>query len=332
VKARRFFESVYADDAARKASERRAKGRDLLLYARNRALTPLERTLTAFHRRRDLPIVFIVGAPRSGTTLTFQLAARHLEVGYPTNAMARYFGAPVVGVHRHRREHAARRARDIPLESHFGRAEGRLSPHEFSWFWHYHLPPHASDSEPLDLGPVKSPLLGMAGAFASPLLMKSINYTSYRVASLRALLPDARFVWVRRDRISTALSILAAREARYGDARVWWSIRPAISAELAGESPEAQVAGQIVDVEESIGRSFAALPPTAAMTIRYEELTGAPEGTVRRLADFVGVALREAPLLRATALRESRRSDGDPSREARVSTLSRLFSSVAHSP
>ncbi|NBO54134.1 MAG: hypothetical protein EBU84_05990, partial [Actinobacteria bacterium] len=41
------------------------------------------------------PLVFIVGVPRSGTTLLSQLFSRFLDVGYIDNIVARFWANPV---------------------------------------------------------------------------------------------------------------------------------------------------------------------------------------------------------------------------------------------
>ena len=46
----------------------------------------------------NLPIVYIVGAPRSGTTLLSQVLSRYLRVGYIDNLIARFWLRPSVGI------------------------------------------------------------------------------------------------------------------------------------------------------------------------------------------------------------------------------------------
>src|SRR5207247_2357787 len=46
---------------------------------------------------KDYPIVFVMGAHRSGTTLFMQWLANTGAVAYPTNILSRFFGAPVIG-------------------------------------------------------------------------------------------------------------------------------------------------------------------------------------------------------------------------------------------
>jgi hypothetical protein len=305
VKAHRFFEAVYRDNELRRARNQRRFAHDLALYMKNRALEPIDAMLRTKYGRSDLPIVFIVGAPRSGTTVLHQLIAEHLDVGFINNRMARYFAAPVLGAILHGRAGGGHR---LALSSEYGRTDGDRSPHEFSWFWNYYgdfrLNDDLSDEElsRIDWAPVKRALEGLAGYFARPLVLKNINFVSYQVAWLKRLLPAAKFIWIRRDDRYTMQSILRVRENEYGDQRVWWSVRPRDVRAWHDESPVEQVAHQIHDVGRAIATAFAALPPEDRLTLEYEALMDEPSGTLGRVARFMRAEVADEARLEAVML------------------------------
>src|SRR2546422_969456 len=63
----------------------------------NQILAPLEQELTKNFNAPTQPIVFVVGVPRSGTTLLAQALAATGGFGYPDNFIARFWMAPFVG-------------------------------------------------------------------------------------------------------------------------------------------------------------------------------------------------------------------------------------------
>jgi hypothetical protein len=295
MKVRRFFESVYRDNALRQA-RKRAFWSDLARYAGNTALRPVEELLIERYRRADLPLVFIVAVPRTGTTLSYQLVARPLDIGYVNNFMARFWMAPIVGGAIYRELHSDAPA-DIPLRSQLGATEGPGSPHEFSWFWEYWTEFGDVDDHPeedlaeMNWEAIRRELEGLAGWFDAPVVMKSINYVNYHIEWIARHVPSARFVWIRRSKPYVAQSIYQSREERYGDPSVWWSVRPADVEDWLDRPPAEQIAHQIEDISAAIRAGFDAIDERRQHTLHYEELTTEPAESLRALADFAETTL-----------------------------------------
>jgi len=305
MKARRFFRAVYWDNELRRADIRRGLRNDLGLYLKNCSLEPVDALLRRKHARPDVPIVFIVGAPRSGTTVLYQLIAEYLDVGFVNNRMARYFAAPIVGAMLHGRTGGGH---ELALSSKYGRTGGDLSPHEFSWFWHYYgdfrLNDDLSDEElsHIDWQPVKSALEGLAGYFKRPLVLKNINFVSYQIAWLKRLLPGAKFIWIRRDARYTMQSILRVREDEYGDRHAWWSVRPRDAHDWRDRTPVEQVAHQIDDISRAIETAFANVPVEDRLMLEYEELMRNTSESMKRVARFIGTDVADEDRLDAIRL------------------------------
>lgn len=302
MKAARFFRATYDDNRARASRLRRRLGSDLALYAANRALEPLGRLLARRWRNERWPVAFIVGPPRSGTTLLYQLLARYLEVAYPSNFMARFWMAPTVGAWLDRRRRGGRR-RTIALESDYGRTRGPSSPHEFGWFWRHRMPVEGCDAlsdeelATVDADRLRDELTAMAGIFGRPLVWKNINFTDYHVVWLHGLLPDARFIRIERDPVAVALSILGARRRHYGDPMRWWSLRPR-DVDAWRDAPWAeQIAHQIRDADGALSAQTAALPAAAVARLTYEELVRDPRRSIAGLAEFLGAGIRDPAAL-----------------------------------
>jgi hypothetical protein len=296
MRMRRFFRSVYEDNADRKADDRRSIAGDIARYFANRIAQPLDRTLVRMHRDPSVPIVFVVGVPRSGTTLLYQLMCTHLDVGYVSNAMARWWMAPVAAARF--RSPLGNELQGSALVSDLGRSDGPDGPHEFGWFWQFHLQHEDTDDldasalSARDFGAAKAELEGLAGYFKRPLLLKALVHVPYKIAWLKAKLPQARFIWIHRDPVFVGQSILKSREDRFGDPNRWLSVRPRDVAQWRSRTPHEQVAHQIVDVTAAIDRAFASLGPNDGLHVEYDHLVGQPDTELRRIAEFCVAEVR----------------------------------------
>ena len=92
----------------------------------------------------DYPVVLVMGALRSGTTLLTQWLANTNEFAYPTNVLSRFYQAPIIGAKIQRllfdREYNFRNEirdfnQEINYSSENGKTRGALAPNEFWYFW-----------------------------------------------------------------------------------------------------------------------------------------------------------------------------------------------------
>lgn len=323
-----FYRQVYADNRGRREG-RRHLGRDLLLYARNCALRPLERRLIARHRDAERPIVFIVGVPRSGTTVLYQLLSALLDVGYVSNYVARYWMAPVAGSVLYRR-----RFGDAPptlsLDSNLGAAPGPDAPHEFSWFWQFwaslESSDHLTDAElaRIDWAPVVEEVQALAGWHRATLALKCLNHVNYHIPWFASLFPSSHFVHIRRTPDYVVQSILEARARRYGTERHWWSIRPRDHRAWRDRDPVAQVCHQVVDCTGAIERGLADLPAARRHALDYEALVRSPGDVLDGLARELGLTRR-----RGSARMPKHLAGGNVVRDERFERFARQLAPAA---
>lgn len=271
--------------------------RDLWAIVRGVSLRQRELGLRVEWRDPSRPIVFIVGAPRSGSTLLSQLAARCCDVGYMANGMARYWLTPMVGWNRLLARGPLDRLR-IPLSSSLGATTGSESPHEFGYFFRTWMDLEASDE--LDAAAIarcewrelRSALEGVAGRFRAAVVLKNINAVSFQVAAFAAAMPQALFVHATRERDATVDSVLAARRRVHGDESVWWSSRPAGYREWTELAAREQVERQVDSIRSAVARDFALLPAARRLEIDLRDVRADPHEMLRRLAAFANVEAR----------------------------------------
>lgn len=136
------------------------------------------------------PILFICGAPRSGTTMVYQALAHGGAMGCMTNLVARFMSNPVLGV---------RLAQALDIRSHysgqsdFGRTSGLTEPHEFGRGWLRILGldglTEPKTSTPLRVGAAEE-LAAFAAAWEKPVVFKSFAYLWF-IEQIAAALPSS---------------------------------------------------------------------------------------------------------------------------------------------
>lgn len=284
-----------------------------LLARLNAALAP-----TALADERDLdetyPTLHVIGVPRSGTTLLYQVAAAGLELGYVNNLTAAFWLAPSYGLRLSRRLGLDRPG--AGFASAYGRTDGPGEPHEFGYFWNHHLrypdlcerPP--GHEQEIDWDALRRAIVNMAHWQGGPMAFKPMLLVWHLEAMLERM-PGTCYVWIRREPRETALSLLGMRRSLFGSLETWASLRPGGPDWLAGEPPWRQVAAQVVALERAIAAAAARMGAAHVLEVRYEELCAAPGDTLERIRALLG-SKGHAPARRAVELGPFEPGRSDP--------------------
>jgi len=239
----------------------------------------------------SLPLVYIVGAPRSGTTLASQLASRYLPVGYIDNLVARFWRRPSAGIRLSRLLTGTAGREAIGFESRHGVTAGVAGPHEFGYFWRHWL--RLDDASTHHLAPDALARVDAAGlrhaleaeilaAFGTPAVFKNV-ICGFHAAFLSGLHPRSLFVHIERDAYDTCASILRSRMERYGSYTRWWSLKPSTwPFDTAPGDAAAEVARQVLDCRVEITRELAS-PGVRSLRLAYADMCADPAGTLRKV-------------------------------------------------
>lgn len=246
------------------------------------ALAAIERTVLRPPGERAAPPILIVGCPRSGTTLLYEVLTSSLRTAYPTNAASLLYRAPVLAT---LLAQALSKEHEPKFKSETGYIAGLLAPSEAGalmrhWFTGPQ-PMAAHDPARLDRIAV-----ALAVAMGGPLVLKNL-YLDRAIDLILSAFPGCVILRLRRDPRFTAQSILATRQREFRDQAEWWGPRPAGVEALLSQSPARQVAWQIVQIENWIdalsrdqrveGRLF---------SCGYDELCANPAGVIERFSSF----------------------------------------------
>jgi len=239
--------------------------------------------------------VFIIGAPRCGSTLLYQLMLDYYDFGYISNLHCRFYGAPSLV---ERVIAPTRRRRASSYESDHGRVRGWTAPSECGDYWYrffrrrpQYTPLSATSKE--SLRNLRRSVRAIGRAMGRPVLFKNL-LSGLRIEPILEALPEAKFIVVRRSVLDTAHSILEARMNLYGDYNKWFSVEPPEVDSLREKPPHEQAADQVRLIYALIDRDRR-LAPGAFTDVDYEKLCGDTRSVLDSIGSFLldrGVAVR----------------------------------------
>lgn len=236
----------------------------------------------------ESPFLFVFGVPRSGTTLLGQMVGYCLDVGYINNLIARFWLAPVTGIQLSRI--ILGHANPTSFCSDYAVTGGLADLHDFGYFWRHWLKKN-SLSDMLRFRQIEAEihwvglrrvLLNMQRAFGKGIFFKNL-YGAYHVERLLQLLPKSLFIYIERDPLDVATSILDARRKYYDQADLWWSVCPPEYPKLKDLSCMEQIAGQIYYLRKLYERHMAAVDARNFVRVQYADLCHSPAEVLQEI-------------------------------------------------
>lgn len=233
------------------------------------------------------PTVFILGAPRSGTTLIYQSLVTAFDFSYFTNTHCRLFGAPWLIEKALKPSDKFHRS---SFRSRFGLVNGWNAPSECGDFWYRFFPRHPQyvrlkDADPEKMRELRTSLHAFQKASGKPLLIKNLP-CALRLEPLCKIFPEAIFLVVYRRETDTAHSILDSRKKLYGSYDRWFSLEPPNIDQLKKLTVPGQAIEQIRTVYKEINRVRQKDDSHRFMNIRYEEFCADPNKKLEEIQAF----------------------------------------------
>ena len=160
-------------------------------------------------RKSSFEPIFIVGIPRSGTTLLYQLLTNAFDVTYISNFvklgrenlfLAFWMNSLIFGNKPHN-----------SFKSKYGITNKLIAPNEDTLFWielkeKYYLSINADDIDSNIKKTIFQKFSAISNKFQKPILLKNFN-VNIHLPLIKILFPNAKFIYLKRDYIYTAQSI-----------------------------------------------------------------------------------------------------------------------------
>jgi len=256
-------------------------------------LAPLEvPRLARSSRKLAYAPVFIVGAPRSGTTLLYQLITSCFDCAYLPNLADRLCTTPVLATRlatRNREPHAS------DFRSDYGMIRGWRAPSEGGNIWNRWFPTteeHGYNYTPAgylgerDRHLIYQTVAAVEALANAPFVSKNVKH-SVRIRALAEIFPGALFIHVQRDPFDMAASILHVRKTAMGDVNAWFSVLPESIESLRRMPWPDQVAGQVCAIAGTIDRDTRAVAGDRLHGIPYDSMCEDPGGVLGGLVSFL---------------------------------------------
>lgn len=237
----------------------------------------------------ELPLVFILGSPRTGSTLIYQILINFFDFCYFSNLVNDNFAKfPVIGIALTTHLDSAMTMR---YESEFGKTQGYSGPSEGSfifrnWFGGEHPSQTCSCSVlPGQKNHLVQSMKCIYRITGRPILTKNA-WNCFRIGSLTELFPNIHFVWIRRDICTSAYSDLKARYIKGGSPTSWNSATTANYKEIQKRPYWEQVAEQQYEYNRSIAHDLDRFCPEQYFELWYEDICKETEQQIEHIRGF----------------------------------------------
>ena len=256
-------------------------------------LQPVENYLAKKYGYKGInkyPPVFIIGAPRSGSTLLYKALTEKFNLSYISNFTAILYKIPILATW------SARKLAIKTSKGHYnfsyGNIKGMGSPSEYGEFWYrwfpkgqyVYVPPGQTSGKILQ--ELRNEIGGTSYISKAPMIFKNL-YNSMRIAPIIEAIPEACFIVCRRKLTENALSILQSRINNLNDKYKWWSLPPKEVDTLLKRNYAEQVVGQVYYIYKQIEADKKRFGETRFLEISYENFCHDVQGTLSKIVDFL---------------------------------------------
>ena len=224
-------------------------------------------------------MIFILGSPRTGSTLIYQIMINFYNLFYFTNLTNNYFYKyPFIGS-----VLSVPFIKSVKYESDHGKTKGLFGPSEGSYIFKNWFAV-GNKMLPDKKNHMVNMFRNIQRFIKRPIIIKNA-WNCFRIPALAELLPNAMFIWIRRNIIDSAYSDLEARYFRKGP-HVWNSAPTPNFIEIQKKPYWEQVVEQQYEYNKIIKIDLDRFYPHNYIELWYEDLCSNLDGQITAISNF----------------------------------------------
>lgn len=242
--------------------------------------------------------VFIIGAPRTGSTILYQALTNAYNLAYIDNTACTWHRNLRFGMWLSQKRYGHLPHNNFEADRGSTQNFGGHAPSECGGFWYRWLPRnrHFVDHDEVTtqmVEGIRTEVMGASALLNKPMLFKNLN-AGQRLRLIKRAFPNAKILFIRRDPRFVIRSILNARRMAGISEADWWSIMPPNVEELRSLSETTRCAAQVYFLEKQIEQDLAFFPKGNVKEVHYQDIS---YSLIESLANWIGVDPRPSGTL-----------------------------------
>lgn len=268
------------------------------------------------------PLLLVVGPPRGGTTVLYQVLAHALDATWLPNLSELFPRSPITATSWFARLPRKRTG----LSSFYGQTAGMSAPNDGFHVWNrwFGQDRYEPKIEADSIASVRRFMAAWTNTFEKPLVNKN-NRNSLCIEQLAEVLPTAHFVVADRDASDIARSLVRSREFVQGAKDRPWGLISRTHEAGDELSYIDDVCDQIIEIRRRIAAELSGMGADRFTGVSYEELCSAPVKTIQKISQRSGVAIRESAIDSLPELRSPTRRPLSDAEEQRLTECLKDF-------
>jgi len=265
----------------------------------------LEMNQTLYHKELELisnfnnpekPVIFIVGAQRSGTTLLMQLMIHFFELSYPNNFIARYWNVPYIGAVLYKSlSKNLNQNNKTDLTSDLGYTSGLNGPHEFGYFWKKWFPWQSWEEKKcdnIDYNILQKQLAAWQSIDNNALIFKNIIQVSFNIEKIAELFHNAFFIHIKRKPEFVVQSTYQSKKKLFGNRENWFGLKPPEYNDIKNLTVLEQITAQVYYSRKFIDKTLEN-KKINSINLDYENLVAEPNKILEKISNSLNLNLKK---------------------------------------